>query len=106
MLHILFFFLLKKLKLEEDQVDEVLLAGAFGSSIDPRSAQNIGLIPSLPKAKVRSVGNAASLGAIMALVSQESWREAEEISRNVEYIELAVFPNFQDTMAEGMRIGV
>lgn len=98
--------LLKKLKLEEDQVDEVLLAGAFGSSIDPRSAQNIGLIPSLPKAKVRSVGNAASLGAIMALVSQESWREAEEISRKVEYIELAVFPNFQDTMAEGMRIGV
>jgi len=98
--------LLKKLKLEENQVDEVLLAGAFGSAIDPRSAQNIGLIPSLPKAKVRSVGNAASLGAIMALVSQESWREAEEISRNVEYIELAVFPNFQDTMAEGMIIGV
>ena len=98
--------LLKKLKLEENQVDEVLLAGAFGSAIDPRSAQNIGLIPSLPKAKVRSVGNAASLGAIMALVSQESWREAEEISRKVEYIELAVFPNFQDTMAEGMIIGV
>ncbi len=98
--------LLKKLGLEEDQIDEVLLAGAFGSNIDPTSAQNIGLIPTLPKAKVRSVGNAASLGAIMALVSQESWREAEEISRNLEYIELAAFPNFQDALTRGMRIGV
>ena len=98
--------LLKKLGLEEGQIDEVLLAGAFGSNIDPTSAQNIGLIPTLPKAKMRSVGNAASLGAIMALVSQESWREAEEISRNLEYVELAVFPNFQDALTRGMRIGV
>ncbi len=98
--------LLKKLRLEEDQVNEVLLAGAFGNNIDPRSAQNIGLIPTLPKAKVKSVGNAASLGAIMALVSQESWREAEKISRNVEYVELAAFPNFQDALTRGMRIGV
>ena len=98
--------LLKKLELEEDQVDEVLLAGAFGSDIDPRSAQNIGLLPPFSEAKVRSVGNAASLGAIMALVSQESWRQAEEISRTVDYIELAVFPNFQDALTKGMRIGV
>jgi len=98
--------LLKKLRLEEDQVDEVLLAGAFGNNIDPRSAQNIGLIPTLPEAKVKSVGNAASLGAIMALVSQASWREAEKISQNVEYVELAAFPNFQDALTRGMRIGV
>ena len=98
--------LLKKLRLEEDQVNEVLLAGAFGNNINPRSAQYIGLIPTFPKAKVKSVGNAASLGAIMALVSQECWREAEKISRNIEYVELAAFPNFQDALTRGMRIGV
>jgi len=98
--------LLKKFRLEGDQVNEVLLAGAFGNNIDSRSAQNIGLIPTLLKAKVRSVGNAASLGAIMALVSQESWREAEKISWNVDYVELATFPNFQDALIRGMKIGV
>ncbi len=97
--------LLRKLGLQEEGVDEVLLAGAFGSNIDPRSAQNIGLLPTSPGVKVSSVGNAASLGAIMALLSQESWREAEEISRNVEYVELAASPDFQDALAEGMRIG-
>lgn len=98
--------LLGKLGLQAERVDEVLLAGAFGSDIDPRSAQNIGLLPALSGAKVRSVGNAASLGAIMALLSQESWQEAQEISRNVEYVELAALSNFQSALAEGMRIGV
>ncbi len=98
--------LLGKLGLQEEGVDEVLLAGAFGSDIDPRSAQNIGLLPTLSGAKVRSVGNAASLGAIMALLSQESWQEAQEISRNVEYVELAALSDFQSALAEGMRIGV
>ena len=42
----------------------------------------------------------------MALLSQESWQEAQEISRNVEYVELAALSNFQSALAEGMRIGV
>ncbi|MFQ6066666.1 MAG: ASKHA domain-containing protein [bacterium] len=97
--------LLAYLEIERDQVDEVLLAGAFGSYINPESAHLIGLIPTFPKAKVRSVGNAASLGAIMALLSEKDRKQAERISKGVDYVELASFPGFPDILSQAMRFG-
>ncbi|GAI34365.1 unnamed protein product, partial [marine sediment metagenome] len=97
--------LLTRLEVERDEVDEVLLAGAFGSYINPESAHLIGLIPNFPKAKVRSVGNTASLGAIMALVSEEDCKQAEKISEGVDYVELASFPEFPDILIQAMRFG-
>ena len=97
--------LLTRLEVEKGEVDEVLLAGAFGSYINPESAHLIGLIPNFPKAKVRSVGNAASLGAIMALVSEEDCKQAEKISEGVDYVELASFPEFPDILTQAMRFG-
>jgi len=96
--------LLEKMGVIRDEVDEVLLAGAFGSYINPDSACSIGLIPSFPRAEIRSVGNAASLGAIMALVSSEAVKKAERISTVVEYVELAASPHFQDKLVEGMEL--
>lgn len=95
--------LLGKMGVARDEVNEVLLAGAFGSYIDPDSACSIGLIPSFPRAEIRSVGNAASLGAIMALVSREAVKKAERIPTVVEYVELASSPHFQDKLVEGMK---
>jgi uncharacterized 2Fe-2S/4Fe-4S cluster protein (DUF4445 family) len=97
--------LLTCLEVERDEVDEVLLAGAFGSYINPESAHLIGLIPTFPKAKVRSVGNAASLGAIMALVSEKDRQQAERISEGIDYVELASFPDFPDILSQAMRFG-
>ncbi len=97
--------LLTSLGVERDEVGEVLLAGAFGSYINPESAHLIGLIPAFPKAKVKSVGNAASLGAIMALVSEKHRKQAEKISQGVDYVELASYPNFPDILTQAMRFG-
>ncbi len=76
-------------------VDRVVLAGAFGSYIDPRHAMILGLIPNCDLEKVVAVGNAAGDGARIALLNRRKRQEAQEISRWVKYIETAVDPDFQ-----------
>jgi len=77
-----------------------LLAGGFGNFIRRSNAIRIGLLPPVPTSRVEFVGNAASEGAKMALLSRSCRRDAELISRNTEYVELASRPDFQNLFAE------
>ena len=65
--------------LTADDLDEVMLAGSFGSYINPRSAQVVGLVPAVPVDKIKAVGNTASEGAKMALMSFREREVAWEI---------------------------
>jgi len=85
-----------------DAVDEIRLAGAFGSQIDPLHAMILGLIPDCDLASVRSAGNAAGTGALIALLSGAARTEIEEVVRTVEKIETAVEPRFQEHFVEAM----
>ena len=87
-----------------DAVDEVRLAGAFGSQIDPLHAMILGLIPDCDLDHVRAAGNAAGTGALIALLSGEARREIERVVRRVEKIETAVEPRFQEHFIEAMAI--
>lgn len=88
--------LMKNRKIDEGQIDRLLLAGAFGSYIEPESARLIGMFPEIPLEKVRIVGNAAGVGARLALISEDERNKAEDISQNVGYVELAAIPSFQE----------
>jgi uncharacterized 2Fe-2S/4Fe-4S cluster protein (DUF4445 family) len=77
-------------------VDEVRLAGAFGAHIDPVHAMVLGLVPDVPVAAVRSVGNAAGSGAVRALLSGAQRAEVEQVVRGVIKIETATEPRFQE----------
>ena len=68
-------------QLEIDAVDEIRLAGAFGSQIDPTHAMILGLVPDCDLANVRSAGNAAGTGALIALLSGAARREIEGVVR-------------------------
>ena len=85
-----------------DDVEDVLLAGAFGNFIRPGRAQAIGLIPPVPLEKVRFVGNAAGAGAKMLLVNRNMRHVAEDVARGVEHVELSQRPDFQARFAEAM----
>jgi uncharacterized 2Fe-2S/4Fe-4S cluster protein (DUF4445 family) len=85
-----------------DAVDEIRLAGAFGSQIDPLHAMILGLIPDCDLARVRSAGNAAGTGALIALLSAAAREEIEGVVRIVERIETAVEPRFQEHFVEAM----
>jgi uncharacterized 2Fe-2S/4Fe-4S cluster protein (DUF4445 family) len=91
-------------QLEIDAVDEVRLAGAFGSQIDPLHAMILGLIPDCDLGRVRAAGNAAGTGALIALLSGAARTEIERVVRRVEKIETAVEPRFQQHFIEAMAI--
>ena len=92
----------KKLGVKDDDISEVYLAGAFGNYIHPENARLIGLIPKISRERIRFVGNAASEGARMALISQEEKERAEEISRKVEHVELSLDPAFSEEFSKAM----
>ena len=92
--------------LSDHDIDEIIIAGAFGSYIDVASAITIGMLPSLPLDQFRQVGNAAGAGARMALLSRSQRTEAASIASRVRYIELATVPNFQSMFARSIFLGV
>jgi uncharacterized 2Fe-2S/4Fe-4S cluster protein (DUF4445 family) len=79
-----------------ERVNEIRLAGAFGSQIDVLHAMVLGLIPDCDLAHVGPAGNAAGTGALIALLSAAARREIEGVVRRVEKIETAVEPRFQE----------
>jgi len=94
--------LLKKISLEDSDIDRILLAGAFGNYIRPQSALRIGLLPTVPIERIHFVGNAASIGAQMVLLSQKCRNRALELARRINYIEIAYEPDFQTVFANSM----
>ena len=87
----------------DDKVAELMLAGGFGNYLSIRSALRIGLIPALPEPRIRYVGNAALLGAQLALLSEIERDRAERIARGIEHVSLAAHPDFQDVFVDCMN---
>ena len=86
------------------QVDRIVMAGAFGSYIDPKYAMILGLIPDCELEKVTAVGNAAGDGARIALLNQEKRLKAQEVAYLARYIETAVDPKFQEEFVNAIHL--
>lgn len=84
----------------DDELDQVLLAGAFGNYIRRSSACRIGLLPDIEHERIVYIGNAASSGAQMVLLSSACRRMACRVVSGIEYIEIAHKPDFQMVFAE------
>lgn len=76
-------------------VDRIVLAGAFGSYIDPKHAMVLGLIPDCELSRVVAVGNAAGDGARIALLNRHARQEAARLAKNNVHVQTAVATNFQ-----------
>ena len=87
-----------------EKVDKVKIAGAFGTHVDREMALIMGLFPDCEIEKIVSVGNAAGDGCRAALLNREKRKEANWVSRNVEYIELTVEPNFQQEFIGALHL--
>lgn len=95
--------LMKKMGMIEQDVESLMLAGAFGSYIDQESALTIGLFPKIPKERIYSVGNAAGTGASMALLSKNARDLVKTLAREVEHIELSMNMDFQEEYIDAMN---
>ena len=92
--------LVEDLGIAERDIQQVLLAGSFGSYLSPSSAIRIGLVPKLALPRIVAAGNVAGEGAKMALLSLQERHAAEAILDEVRYIELSDRPDFNDRFVE------
>lgn len=89
----------------EDEIKQVIIAGAFGTYIDVASAMTVGMLPALPLSRFQQVGNAAGIGAKLALLSLDKRAEALAIASRVRYLELATTPNFGEIFVSATYLG-
>ncbi|MCF8033472.1 MAG: ASKHA domain-containing protein [Desulfarculaceae bacterium] len=85
-----------------DKLERVLLAGAFGNYLDPAEARRLGMFPEVAVEAIEGVGNAAGVGAVMALLSLRQRRRAMDLSEAMRYVELSGHPLFNDLFVDSM----
>ncbi len=96
--------LLEVTETRHEEVEEVIIAGAFGSYLDIESAKAIGLFPDMPEARFRQVGNAAGVGAKQMLLSRQARLRGERLARDADHVQLTTFPGFNRKFARAMLL--
>jgi len=91
-------------ELDVEAVERVVLAGGFGNYIDPEAAMTIGLYPDVDLELVDFLGNAAGIGAQLALLNTTNRTEARQILDEVEYYEIAGTDIFRDHFLDAMYL--
>jgi uncharacterized 2Fe-2S/4Fe-4S cluster protein (DUF4445 family) len=95
--------LMDEMGIRLEDIDRVYLAGALGNYVSPRAAMRIGLIPNVNLEIVTPLGNAASTGASMVLLSKSYWQLANQLADSIEHIELSSRLDFNDYFIEHMN---
>jgi len=88
--------LCQQLGRQVEEIETVLLAGAFGNYLDPVSTCRIGLLPPCLLGKIQVIGNAAGTGAKLCAVSESAFAYSKCLAAKAKFIELAALPAFQD----------
>ncbi len=91
------------MKVADAEIAELMLCGGFGNYINTESAVRIRLLPELPLDRITYYGNAAALGAQMALLSETERARADRLAREIAHVSLASQPDFQDVFVEALR---
>jgi uncharacterized 2Fe-2S/4Fe-4S cluster protein (DUF4445 family) len=96
--------LLEKAGVQEQDIDTVIIAGAFGTYLDVQSGIDIGMFPNIGKEKFIQVGNAAGAGARMALLSTQIKEQAIQAAKKITYVELTIEPSFSSIFAKSLML--
>ena len=94
--------LLAEAGISAQDLDRLVVAGAFGTYLDLESALRVGMFPNLPVERIEQIGNAAGAGARQMLVSKRQRAEAEQIAQQAEYIELTIHPSFTEAFYQAI----
>lgn len=94
--------MLARLSLTPADLQTFYIAGAFGNYLHPEDAVFLGLIPDVPRDRIKTVGNTAGWGALISLLSQEATKELAHRVVGIEHVDLAGDPGFTDAFTEAM----
>ena len=95
--------LMESLDVDIEHLDTVYIAGAFGNYLDLAAAQYLGLFPPVETERVAFVGNAAGVGAQMALIDVRARRRMAKERDSIEFLDLATDKRFLDVFSK--RLG-
>ncbi|MFV0528569.1 MAG: ASKHA domain-containing protein [Lachnospiraceae bacterium] len=93
------------LNIEVEDIEEVLIAGAFGNYMNSDSACDIGLLPEVLRDRIIPIGNAAGEGAKIALLNHNEFLNTDALTEKVNFLELATVPKFQDIFVDQLAFG-
>ena len=94
--------LLNEMNLEVSDISRIYMAGALGNYVNVYSAIRIGLLPKIDPNIVTSLGNAATTGAEMVLLSKDHWRKANELRHFVRHVELSTHADFNEHFVQNL----
>ena len=86
-----------------EDIRHVLLAGAFGSYMNPASACRIGMIPPVLLERIQPIGNAAGEGAKLCALSAKEYAYSQSLAEHTEFLELASMAEFQDCYVDALE---
>ncbi|GAP13621.1 uncharacterized metal-binding protein [Longilinea arvoryzae] len=96
--------LLETAGIPADRVDQIIIAGAFGTYLNLESALRIGMFPALPLQRFTQVGNAAGAGACLLLASASARQSAREIASKAHYVELTTYAGYVDHFSRALSL--
>lgn len=94
--------LVKEMGVEESDIEQIFLAGAFGNYIRRKSAVRIGMLPGVDISRINFVGNAAGAGARLILLSSHFRQLSARLAEKIEHLETAHSPQFQTVFADSL----
>lgn len=94
--------MLREFRLAPADLERVVVAGAFGSSLDIANAVSLGLLPDLPEGKTVFIGNASLAGARLLLLARPARADAEGLAARISHVSLATRPDFQDEFVRAL----
>jgi len=95
--------MLREFRLTVADLDRILVAGAFGSSLDIGNAVALGLLPDVPVQKIAFIGNSSLAGARLLLISRPARTVAETLAAKISHVSLATRPDFQDEFVQALE---
>jgi uncharacterized 2Fe-2S/4Fe-4S cluster protein (DUF4445 family) len=90
--------------IKAEDLDQIVIAGAFGTYLDVDSAVTVGMFPRIERTRYQQIGNAAGTGARRMLVARNQREIAENIAREVEFVELAKHPSFTKIYSQALLL--
>ena len=101
-----FIALVRHVGIELTDLDEVIVAGQFGSHLPIESLVGTGILPKDVKDKIRYIGNSSKTGAYLYLMSLDCRKEMNSLSKNMEYMELSVSEGYEKLFVKSSRFNI
>jgi uncharacterized 2Fe-2S/4Fe-4S cluster protein (DUF4445 family) len=96
--------LLERAGVASEQLQQLLVAGAFGRYLDPQHAMALGLLPTIPIERVQLVGNTALAGCQDLLLSDAAWQALVVIRNRLKLLNLSMLPRFETLYMENLYL--